>query len=423
MPAPKKKKTIMESLGLKKAPEKSPGQVAAERRSAGDAIAAELMAVDFVGGAYEGRTDQDSVEILERKVAALIRVLKNAPTIVDNIAGMDEVLLYAAQALRYGVKEGYYNKVIWAKNALCTGVLYLRDNVPDDHADQRQEIMDARLKYMKHYKTIIQAYEKADAKAKTVAEYDENLKNKHAEYDPNAEKIKAMKDTPEGRLMFGRIKLNENTPDALNEEEKRFLELVRMTAAAAHTIYLLNSSRTATELEYETALEQAADIRVVLINRPDVFNHQLTALHALAMEEQIANIAASFAEAAQAMENIKRSEAKLRTVMDGADAQAVAHHAVSFMEKVLEGDQNDEIGAAMEGNRMAKRANQALQAQKEAHLAAQEALNEAQNAETDEDMSALFSDSVHFDTNMDTETAEQSDTSTETAEQFVYNSI
>jgi hypothetical protein len=366
---------IKKLVGLNKIEEPSPGKKAAENRAMGEAIASELDSVDFLHSEYKGRTEEDSPQMLYKKISVISRVLRNSPTICDNIAGMDKILLYAAQAFSNAIKNNDYNKAIWAKNALCAGVIYLRDNIPADKEDVKDELLAERIKYMQNYKTIIQLYEKADAKEKAVNEYDRILKEKHKTYDPSVKEIQAMKDTPEGIAMLGKLKLNEITPDSLSDEERKVLDKIRETAMQAHNIYLTSSSRTAAQIDYETAIEQAADVRTLLVNKPNVFNRELTALHALAMEDQIKSIAKSFSEAAAMVDSVTKADAMLKEVMNGADAQKVYHNAVSFMEKVLNGNTNEDADAIREGNRMAKRANEAELARKQAAEEAQKEMN------------------------------------------------
>ena len=316
---------IRKFVGFNKTEEVSPGKKAAENRAMGEAIAAELDSVDFLHSDYKGRTEEDSPQMLYRKISVISRVLRNSPTICDNIEGMDKILLYAAQAFSNAIRNNDYNKAIWAKNALCAGVIYLRDNIPADKEEVKDELLAERIKYMQNYKTIIQLYEKADAKEKAVNEYDKILQEKHKAYDPSVKEIQAMKDTPEGIAMLGKLKLNEITPDALSEKERKVLDKIRETAMQAHNIYLTSASRTAAQVAYETAVEQAADVRTLLVNKPNVFNKELTALHALAMEDQIRSIAKSFTEASAMIDSVTKADAKLQEVMNGADAQKVYH--------------------------------------------------------------------------------------------------
>ncbi len=397
---------IKKLVGLNKPEEPSPGKKASENRAMGEAIAAELDSVDYMHAEYKGRTEEDSPQNLYKKMHVISHVLRNSPTICDNIQGMDKILLYAAQAFSNAIKNNDYNKAIWAKNALCAGVIYLRDNIPADKEDVKDELLAERIKYMQNYKTIIQLYEKADAKEKAVKEYDAMLKEKHEKYDPSVKEIKALKDTPDGIAMLGKLKINEITPDSLNEDEKKVLDKIRETAMQAHNIYLISSSRTASQLEYETAIEQAADVRTLLVNKPNVFNKELTALHALAMEEQIRSIAKSFTEASVMIDNVTKADAQLKEVMNGTDAQKVYHNAVSFMEKVINGNPNEDIDAIREGNRMAKRANEAELARKQAAEEAQKEMDLLRESVKDIDIAGAFDIDFSLAENTDENTNE-----------------
>ena len=382
-------------LGIKKKEEKTPAKIIEENRAKGNEIASYLKAIDFYHGAYKGKTEADSPENMQKKVAAMVRIIDKAHTISDDISKIDEVLLYAAKALNAAIADGDYNKAIWAKNALSAGVLYLRDNVPADHEEQHDEILDARGKYLQNYKAIIQLYEKADQKKKAVDDFDNRIKEVHSDYDPKVTKIKALKDSPEGRLMYGNIKTHEDEPGQLGEEEKKFLEFIREAAAQAHTIFRMDSMRSATQLEYEQAMYQAEDVRTTLMNKPYVYNKELSAYHALVLQEQINTIARVYAEYAAYTEKIHESDRALKSVLNGADAQSIAIHAVTFMDDIINGESNDYVEAAREGNRMAVRANKAIAESREALKAAAEEIQKTPHYEENEDLSELFSEMLN----------------------------
>ncbi len=391
----KKKKSILneikETITGKKEPV-SVQKIIENNRKKGDEIIATLKAIDFNHGLYEGRADNDSKENMQNKVAAIIRVMERTQTISDNISKIDEVMLFASQALSSAIKEGSYYKAIWAKNALSAGVLYIRDNIPQDMENFKEENLDARSKYMNNYRAIIQLYDKVDKKEAEIKEHDVEILKLHKEYDPKVKEIKDLKNTKEGRLSYGRISENQHTPSMLDKQERQLLLMVQQTASMAHTIFRRNSMREAAQLEYETALDQATDIRTTLTNRPVVFNPELSAYHALVMDEQIKAITHAYAEAAAFVENVNQSDAKLRSILDGADAQTLTVNSVQFMDKILYGEENNDIDAVRAGNRMAKRANEAEQERRNMQMAARVEMEKVPHFEENDDLSALFAE-------------------------------
>ena len=314
---------LAERLGLKNGDENSPEAVIEANRKMGNEIAFCLRAIDFDRCAYKGQTPEDSAEKLKVKTAAMVKFLESSRTITDNISGINEMLLYAARAFRSAIADGDYNKAVWAKNALQEGILYLRDNVPEERQDLREQIIAARPEYLQHYKAIIQLYEKVDHQKRTVDELDKRLSQMHAEYDPRKEKIRALKDTPEGIAMYGNLKLHEFEPDLLNAKEKQFLEFIRTTALQAHNIYIADANRLANRLEYEQSLSQAEDVRVTIIKRPDVFNPELTAIHASLLKEQVADVAKTLNEYVSYTETLRMHDAALQQLLESAEAQGI----------------------------------------------------------------------------------------------------
>lgn len=420
MPAIKKakKETIVDktlkAVGLKKDPPPSPGTLAAKNREKGNEIIGVLRSVDFARGAYKGAEGRDSVDSLQKKTLAMITALETNPTITDDISKMNDLVLYAARAFKNAIADGSEQKALWAKNALCAGILYYRDNVPEDHEEDRAKILAARAKYMETYKMIIQLYEKADAAQRRILDLDRQITSLHKEYDPRVEAIRDMRKTQEGQQIIGRIKLHENEPSVLSDKENEFLQTVRNAASNAHTIFQLMANRVASQLDYETSMEQAADVRIQLSHKPDVFNEKLTAEHALLLEEQAKLVARSFAEAASLIENTRISDAKLKSVLNGKDAQVIAHHAVETMETILyDNNVEGDIDALKEGRRMAQHAAQAQAELKAAQAALEMEMQKAVQFEENENLQQMF--------NLNEETVAEENTNSDENVLFNYN--
>ncbi len=350
--------SLAQKLGIKGVEEKTPEAVIGENRRMNMEIISCLKSIDFRRCAYRGTSDADSVEVLQKKTAAMVKILETANSVTDDISRINELLLYAARAFKAAVTDGDYNKAVWAKNALSEGILYLRDNVPDTDAEMRSHVINARAEYLQNYRRIIQLYEKVDHQKKTLEDFESRLSQLHAEYDPAKQRIKNINSTDEGRMMYGNLKLHENEPALLSDKEQDFLAFIRMTALQAHSIYVADANRLATRLQYEQSLSQAEDVRISLIKRPDVYNEKLTAEHAALLQEQVEEIARTIEEYAAYTDNLKAADAALKNLLKSAEARGLVTDTLRKSEmKEEENLLQDE--AVRAGEEMARKADAA----------------------------------------------------------------
>ena len=173
------------------------------------------------------------------------------------------------------------------------------------------------------------------------------------------------------------------------------------------------ANRTATQLDYETAMTEAADIRIQLSHKPDVFNEKLSAQHALLLEEQAKLVAGSLAEAANLIETVRTSDAKLTSILNGKDAQVVMQNATKTMDDIIFDNSEGDLDALQQGRRMAIQAAQAEAELKEAQARVNEEMKKNIQFEASENLQQMFS--------FTEETAASEDENENTAGDLLFN--
>lgn len=374
----KKKNGIKESFAKltgKGEQKDSPGREAEKNRAVGAQIAAELRAVDFARGQIEDTKTDETQPVGDMQIWRdyMVKQIQESPTIFDQIAGIDGHLLYAAQALRTAVADGSPNKAAWARNALSAGILYLRDNVPTDQEERKEEILKERQKYLKKYKNIIMHYEKIDNFQKEIEQMERDIQEKTEEYTPIKEEVLHLLDTKEGKILYGHITAHQNRPDELSQEEKELMNRLRLGASLGHSLYLLRAMQNSKAMLKVAEMQRANDYRVDLVQKPVVYNEELVAEHGALLQEQTDRIARNYVEAAELIRITKEADARLKAIMNGREAQIVASNAVSWMESVLNEEQRDNETAFLAGHRRAEQ----IAKQKLANAQSAEQMNRA----------------------------------------------
>lgn len=374
----KKKSGIKESFAKltgKGEQKDSPGRVAEKNRAVGEQIAAELRAVDFVRGKIKDRKTEKNQPVGDMQIWRdyMVKQIQESPTIFDQISGIDGHLLYAAQAFRTAVADGSPNKAVWARNALTAGFLYLRDNVPADQEERKEEILRERQKYLKKYKNIIMHYERIDNLQKEIKEIESDIKKKMKEYAPLKEEVLHLLDTDDGKFLYGNITNHQNQPDELSQKERELMGRIQLGASLGHSLYRLRTIQNVKTMSRGAEIQRANDYRVDLVQKPMVYNAELVAEHGALLQEQTDRIARDYVEAEELIRITKEADARLKAIMNGREAQIVASNAVSWMESVLNEKQRDNETAFLAGQ---KRAEQ-LAKQKLANAQSVEQMNRA----------------------------------------------
>lgn len=392
-------KDLGQKMGIIKPEEKkSDAQIMAANREKGEQLVTLLRVAftEFDKGRYAGREEDksDSVPELRKKLAAMVRLIENSPTIFDDLQNIDDLLIFSANALISGIKEGRYNKVNWAISALSSGILYSRDNIPADKAEYKDKFLEERVKYLERYKTIIQTYDKVDSIAGTISNLKASLKEQHKKYDPQHEKMMSLLDTDEGKKLWGMVQNKAHDPGALvGTEAGDLADEIKRVAIMAHNIFIKNADLASARNEYDIAMGQAEDLRVELAHRPEVINPQLSALHATILAGQRERIAKAYADSASVIDTMENHDAQLRSIMSGNDAQKTLNYGLKLVEAELLGnkDKNNVVAAVKEGNRWAERKAKAELESKQALLQANEELlkSKEQLAQYDNDLLAL----------------------------------
>lgn len=375
---------VLVKLGLRKKDEQmSEAQIMAANREKGEQITA-LLCSAYSGlnksqyvGIEEDRSDSE--EAIKEKIAAMIRTLQNAPTIFDDIHNIDDMLIFCANSLNEGIKEGKHNKVVWSISALSSGIIYSRDNIPADKAEYKEKLLDERVKYLEKYKTIIKTYDELDDSTATINNLKRALKEAHEKFDPACEKLKELEKTEEGMKNIGLIRIKANNPGELaGTPAGELAEEIKRVALMAHNIFIKDADLATERSKQNVIMARAEDIRTELAHRPEVHDDQLIALHASILAGQRERIAKSYSESAMVIDNIEEHDAQIKSIMSGADAQKTLAYGMKFLDEGLFNENGaDQKAAVKEAYRWQERKNKAKQEYLEALKEAQEEVRKA----------------------------------------------
>lgn len=332
----KAKKKGKEFLYGKKA-EESPGKIAEQNRAKGDEIVAALASARPYLGRLAGEDEESKAQVndMRASVNALIDSIKNAPTIFDNIAELDNMLLDAAYSLKTAGEKGYRDQADWCINALSSGMVYLRDNIPPQSREHRDEIIRKRIDYMKNYANLIIVYGKIDENNESIDRMKQTLVEVEREYAPLREEILAMRDTPEGLKLITSVKSKLNHQEKLTQEEQEFQlrgqRLGDLASDIARSRNLLYAKLADNNTQYTIAL----GLRNALDNMPALYDVNMSAEYAAMLKTTNQLINRMLTNAAEVINITRNAEDELRQIMNSESGKIVAGYSNEAVEKIL----------------------------------------------------------------------------------------
>ncbi len=395
---------VKAAVGLAPQKEESPAAVMSENRSRGEEIVSTLRSIQFSQGQLPDTKSDEKQPCgdMEMTRNAILKKIDNAPTIFDQIEGIDRVLLYAARAWRTAVEDGSPNKAEWAMNALSAGVLFLRDNVPEDQEDRKEQILAARVKYMEKYDNIIHTYEEIDNLEKTIRAADVLVDEKWKQVEAFKKRLKEMQETEEGQRLYGRLKAHVDQNDRLTAEEKAFDDELGVYANMAYAIDQQKDITAGNKVHLLAAYQKAEPFRIALNAQPVVYDETINAQYVALLDEQVAHLAAQYAVAREMSDAAVKYAAARKSVLNGEDAVAIRSNMLAWMEKVQEEDYSvDTIS-----EQIARRRTEQLAEMKKNRAV----LEETQTNQT-----------ANFDINFDTEVNDNVEENENVNEQYNYN--
>lgn len=287
-------------------------------------------------------------------------------------------------------------------NALSAGVLFLRDNVPEDQEDRKEQILAARVKYMEKYDNIIHTYEEIDNLEKTIRAADVLVDEKWKQVEAFKKRLKEMQETEEGQRLYGRLKAHVDQNDRLTAEEKAFDDELGVYANMAYAIDQQKDITAGNKVQLLAAYQKAETFRIALNEQPVVYDETINAQYVALLDEQVAHLAAQYAVAREMSDAAVKYAAARKSVLNGEDAVAIRSNMLAWMEKVQEEDYSvDTIS-----EQIARRRTEQL---------AEMRKNRAVLEETQTNQTA------NFDINFDTEVNENTEENEAVNEQYNYN--
>ncbi|MCD8368234.1 MAG: hypothetical protein LUC48_09470 [Clostridiales bacterium] len=392
------------AVGLAPQKEESPAAVMSENRSKGEEIVSTLRSIQFAQGQLPDTKSNENQPCgdMEMTRNAILKKIDNAPTIFDQIEGIDRVLLYAARAWKTAVEDGSPNKAEWAMNALSAGVLFLRDNIPEDQEDRKEQILAARVKYMEKYDNIIHTYEEIDNLEKTIRAADALVDEKWKQVEAFKKRLKEMQETEEGQRLYGRLKAHVDQNDRLTAEERAFDDELGVYANMAYAIDQQKDITAGNKVQLLTAYQKAETFRIALNEQPVVYDETINAQYIALLDEQVAHLAAQYAVAREMSDAAVKYAAARKSVLNGEDAVAIRSNMLAWMEKVQEEDYSvDTIS-----EQIARRRTEQLEEMRKNRAV-------LENTETNQ--------TTNFDINFDTELNENTEENEAVNEQYNYN--
>ncbi|MCD8340576.1 MAG: hypothetical protein LUC87_00270 [Clostridiales bacterium] len=392
------------AVGLAPQKEESPAAVMSENRSKGEEIVSTLRSIQFAQGQLPDTKSNENQPCgdMEMTRNAILKKIDNAPTIFDQIEGIDRVLLYAARAWKTAVEDGSPNKAEWAMNALSAGVLFLRDNIPEDQEDRKEQILAARVKYMEKYDNIIHTYEEIDNLEKTIRAADVLVDEKWKQVEAFKKRLKEMQETEEGQRLYGRLKAHVDQNDRLTAEERAFDDELGVYANMAYAIDQQKDITAGNKVQLLTAYQKAETFRIALNEQPVVYDETINAQYIALLDEQVAHLAAQYAVAREMSDAAVKYAAARKSVLNGEDAVAIRSNMLAWMEKVQEEDYSvDTIS-----EQIARRRTEQLEEMRKNRAV-------LENTETNQ--------TTNFDINFDTALNENTEENEAVNEQYNYN--
>lgn len=311
-------------------PEVSPGKLADDNRATGEEIIASLRSVDFSKLKKEEGMTEERLTDMRNSVKALILKIEQAPTIFDDISKLDDILLKAADTLKTAAEYGYVDQAEWCINAISTGLLLLRDNVPPQRQDAREDIIKKRVHYMENYDNIISIYGTINGTTKAIEQTDATIKQYEEDYIPKKQQIEALSDE-----YIARINANENQPGKLNEQEQAVVLLARQAGDLASAIIRLRNMRYAKIMENESDIAKAMGFRTALDNLPLLYDEDLLGEYATVLKEINTTTNKMLVDAAEALRIEEEAAREMEFIMNGDAAQKLVAYSRKVIEKII----------------------------------------------------------------------------------------
>lgn len=346
-PKEKRHKSVTETakeafgLGKKKDKEPSPGQIATQNRDIGADVISTLRSIDFASGRLKNVTEDGDPETLSMIRNRLVNLLKETPTIFDDMTEVGRILLYSAKAWKAAVEDGYPNKAFWARSALTVGVGYLWGNVPEDKEELRDAILERRIAYMKDYKVMIGLNETVDQLDRSIGSIQRKIDEKREEEKKFVDELKKMSATDEGRERIARIQVAVDDVDVLSVEDREFLEWINKNKLNSQSIVMKARECSSMMGERISCWQKAEVVSLRLKENPDAVVQNLTGEVARMIKKLQNEQAARWAEAKAVNDMMAQSLAGMKAIENGTDAQSVRADVAKYVEDVVLGDDAD----------------------------------------------------------------------------------
>ncbi len=380
----------------------SPGKIAEQNRDTGEKIVAALKTVDFsLLRNEEGMTDE-KLDEMRTSVKALIVKLQNSPTIFDDISALDNILLNAADTLKTAAEYGYVDQAEWCINAISTGLLLLRDNVPPQRQADREQIIEKRVHYMENYSSLIVLYGKIDETRKSMSQANETIRQLEAEYTPKKQRFKELTSTVEGNASIARIKANTNTPDKLSKEDQELAIFIKQTGDLAKLLNRLRSRQYARRIDYESQLSMAKGYRTALDERPPLYDQDIIAEFKDVMDEIVSGMNRMLTEA-DAVQDIEADfDRKMEGVLRGEASTNTMAHISETIDKLIMPEDNISRRDLQEAELLKSKMDRARQKELENQQILTQIVNALQeNTSENEDIN--FAENVPANSNEETD--------------------
>jgi|GEM_PF-6349906 len=332
-PVPKKAQKLVNKVGniFAASPKNDapPTQKLNEEQDRINSMIAVLEAIDF----YEGDIPQDIVtEIgLEETRDAIVAKLKDTNVTRDDMTRIDEILYFACDAFREGVKKGRADEAEWAGNAISYGLLNLREDVPESEADteeERQKKIAERADWFENYRTIIKAYTKLDNMSHNIETEKVERKRHTDDFAAMYTAYKNFLDTMEGQMALQALQEHASEPAKVAENEfgeQDLMNRINELKGKVLTIFSANARIFAKEPALQNLATDIDLLRQLLLKPVDEGDEKLAAKIEKAKSDMVENLQREIHEAAEGKKRQQRFEDEIGAAVNTGDGKTIVN--------------------------------------------------------------------------------------------------
>ncbi len=366
MPSSKKARKVVKKINgifpSHKPTQVKPTDKAAMDRERASSIIAILEAVDF----YRGTLAPEVREDYERTCRTLINELQNSLVVRDDVSRIDDILIFSANTFKESVEKGQENMAEWSLNALCKGVYYIRDNIPESQKDRADEILHEREKYMDIYRTIIEQCRVLDDKHAELASLDRKHQSLKEEYDKWVKDYRERMQHVEERAAYQEMLDKVNRPAEMSAQakdlQKRLQQMKsRLSAVKTSEVEIDALKSTLTKLNSELDL-----LRIALSHEPNVYDPNLSVKIQDRIKGELEHIESMISDAKRYDEDMDALQGALKAMGNSYNEMAMAGSAAQFADYLMKADEDliKYERMAQESIRMDKERRERVQAER-----------------------------------------------------------